>query len=93
LEQKLSSKDSAKHKNKQKINKRKIKTTRTNRLMGSQITLARKQLKLSQRELANQMDKSQSWVRDVEKGRFHPKLEDQNKLHQILQEHVHAENE
>jgi DNA-binding transcriptional regulator YiaG len=92
-EQKLSSKDSSKHRSKQKISKRKIKTTLNNRLMGPQITLARKKLKLSQRELANEIGKSQSWVRDVEKGRFHPKREDQNKLHQILEEGVHAENE
>lgn len=91
-EQKLSAKDQSQHKNKQKINKRKIKTARKDRLMGSQITLARKKLKLSQRQLASQMGKSQSWVRDVEKGRFHPKGEDQNKLHQILQAEVHVEN-
>jgi DNA-binding transcriptional regulator YiaG/Pyruvate/2-oxoacid:ferredoxin oxidoreductase delta subunit len=92
-EQKLSSKDSSKHRNKQKISKRKIKTTRKEQFMGSQITLARKKLKLSQRELAIQIGKSQSWVRDVEKGRFHPKQEDQHKLHQILQSGIHAEVE
>lgn len=44
----------------------------------------REQLKMSQRNLANRIGKSQSWVRDVENGRFSPSTADQAQLHQIL---------
>lgn len=54
-------------------------------IAGSAITAARKRLSLSQRELAQQIGKSQSWIRDVEKGRFHPNPQDQATLVKILQ--------
>jgi DNA-binding transcriptional regulator YiaG len=54
-------------------------------LSGQQIVEARKQLQLSQRALAEQIGKSQSWVRDVERGRFQPTSKDQTTLRQILQ--------
>ncbi|MDX2215661.1 MAG: helix-turn-helix domain-containing protein [Oculatellaceae cyanobacterium bins.114] len=49
-----------------------------------QIASTRKQLGISQRDLAEQMGKSQSWIRDVENERFDPKLEDQLLLKKIL---------
>jgi DNA-binding transcriptional regulator YiaG len=53
-------------------------------LSSEQIIAARKQLCLSQRHLADLMGKSQSWIRDVEKGRFHPSAHDQMLLRKIL---------
>jgi len=46
---------------------------------------ARKRLRLSQRVLAEKIGKSQSWIRDVENGRFQPNLQDQAVLCEILQ--------
>ncbi|OKH39098.1 transcriptional regulator [[Phormidium ambiguum] IAM M-71] len=54
-------------------------------LSGQQIAYARKKLQLSQRALAEQIGKSQSWVRDVERGRFQPTLKDRAILRQILE--------
>ncbi|NJS16740.1 MAG: helix-turn-helix transcriptional regulator, partial [Nostocaceae cyanobacterium CSU_2_110] len=54
---------------------RKIKTAGS--LLGEQIRLARKNLSISQRELAKLMGKSQSWIRDIENGRLKVKIEDQ----------------
>lgn len=45
---------------------------------------ARKKLGLSQRELAQLTGKSQSWIRDVENGRFQAKLADQILLRKAL---------
>lgn len=53
-------------------------------LLGEQITQARQNLNLSQRELAKLAGKSQSWIRDIEKGRLKAKLEDQLKLREVL---------
>jgi DNA-binding transcriptional regulator YiaG len=53
-------------------------------LSGDQITAARKSLQLSQRELAQRTNKSQSWIRDVENGRFRAKAEDQMLLRKVL---------
>ncbi|NES96316.1 MAG: helix-turn-helix domain-containing protein [Desertifilum sp. SIO1I2] len=53
-------------------------------LSGPQIAEARKQLQLSQRALAHQIGKSQSWVRDVERGRFQPASKELALLRQIL---------
>lgn len=53
-------------------------------LSGQQIAEARKQHHLSQRALAHQIGKSQSWVRDVEQGRFQPASKEQALLRQIL---------
>jgi ribosome-binding protein aMBF1 (putative translation factor) len=48
------------------------------------VTEGRKKMNLSQRELAKLMEKSQSWIRDVEKGRLKAKLDDQMLLRQLL---------
>jgi DNA-binding transcriptional regulator YiaG len=45
---------------------------------------ARKKLGLSQRDLAQLTGKSQSWIRDIEKGRFQAKWEDQMLLRNAL---------
>ncbi len=70
---------------------KKHKTTRTQRrtkttggLLGEQILQARKNLNLSQRELAKLAGKSQSWIRDIENGRLKVKLEDQSILRKVL---------
>lgn len=62
--------------------KRKPKTT--NDLLGEQILQARRNLNLSQRELAKLTGKSQSWIRDIENGRLKAKLEDQVLLRKVL---------
>ncbi len=49
-----------------------------------QIVAARKRLKLSQRELAMHVGKSQSWVRDIESGRLQAGFKDQQLLVQVL---------
>ncbi|MDJ0734943.1 MAG: helix-turn-helix domain-containing protein [Nostocaceae cyanobacterium] len=53
-------------------------------LLGEQICQARKNLNISQRELAKLAGKSQSWIRDVENGRLKAKLEDQAVLRKVL---------
>ncbi len=49
------------------------------------IANSRKSLGISQRKLAQLLGKSQSWIRDVEKGRFSVKLGDSLKLMEVLQ--------
>lgn len=72
-------------------NKKQQKTRSKNRhqkvspLSAEQISSARKRLGISQRKLAEQLDKSQSWIRDLENGRFSAKLNDRLKLQKILQ--------
>lgn len=72
----------------EKKQRRNSKTTRkpktTGDLLGEQILQARKNLNLSQRELAKLTGKSQSWIRDVENGRLKAKLEDQLLLRKVL---------
>ncbi|HIK15488.1 MAG TPA: helix-turn-helix domain-containing protein [Leptolyngbyaceae cyanobacterium M33_DOE_097] len=53
-------------------------------LSGQQITAARKNLQLSQRDLANYIGKSQSWVRDIESGRLQVSSKDQQLLLKVL---------
>jgi DNA-binding transcriptional regulator YiaG len=53
-------------------------------LSGQQISNARKTLQLSQRELANQLGKSQSWVRDIENGRLQVNEKDRSLLSELL---------
>lgn len=53
-------------------------------LTGSEISQARQQLGLSQRELAQRTGKSQSWIRDVESERFQLRASDQQILREIL---------
>jgi DNA-binding transcriptional regulator YiaG/Pyruvate/2-oxoacid:ferredoxin oxidoreductase delta subunit len=53
-------------------------------LSSSAIKAARERLQLSQRALANRLGKSQSWIRDVEKGRFEASAADQQRLREML---------
>jgi len=53
-------------------------------LSGQQIIAARKNLQISQRDLANHVGKSQSWVRDIESGRLQVGFKDQQLLLQVL---------
>lgn len=53
-------------------------------LSGEEIIAARKNLRFSQRDLATQMGKSQSWVRDIERGRFQLGLKDEQLLLKVL---------
>ncbi len=70
-------------KKQQRIN-RKTPRRKLVQLTSEQILEARKRRGITQRELANLTGKSQSWVRDLEQGRFSPKPEDQNLLKKIL---------
>lgn len=54
------------------------------RISGEDIRNARQQQKLSQRTLAERLGKSQSWIRDVEKGRFNVNADDLAILRQTL---------
>ncbi len=53
-------------------------------LTGSEISQARQDLGMSQRELARRTGKSQSWIRDVENERFQIRVADQRVLRRIL---------
>ncbi len=64
--------------------KNRTKSKTTAYLLGDQILQARKNLNLSQRELAKLTGKSQSWIRDLENGRLKAKLEDQALLRKVL---------
>lgn len=70
---------------------RKTKTRRKNvtktvsHLSGEQISIARKNLGISQRKLAQRIGKSQSWIRDIENSRFSAKPGDRLKLQKILE--------
>lgn len=57
---------------------------RVEQLSGHDIKLARQQHNLSQRTLADRLGKSQSWIRDIEKGRFNINAEDLALLRQTL---------
>lgn len=79
-EQKSSENDKKTHTNR-------IKRTKKNEqivLSAEQILAARKQRGMSQRDLAKMTGKSQSWIRDLEKGRLSAKLEDQALLRKVL---------
>jgi DNA-binding transcriptional regulator YiaG len=54
-------------------------------LSSEQIVTARQEKGWSQRELAAQTGKSQSWIRDIENGRFQAKSTDQDLLRKILE--------
>lgn len=53
-------------------------------LSGSDVRTARQRENLSQRALADRLGKSQSWIRDVEKGRFGVSADDQALLQKVL---------
>ncbi|EKV00044.1 helix-turn-helix protein [Leptolyngbya sp. PCC 7375] len=59
-------------------------TTQLGSLSGDVIKAARQRQNLTQRALAKHLGKSQSWVRDVEKGRFRISTEDYPRLQQTL---------
>jgi DNA-binding transcriptional regulator YiaG/Pyruvate/2-oxoacid:ferredoxin oxidoreductase delta subunit len=71
-------------KKKQRTTKRKIKLKAQPVLSGEEIMQVRKSLQLSQRDLAKMTGKSQSWIRDIENGRFQAHLEDQVLLRKVL---------
>ncbi|WP_013323700.1 helix-turn-helix domain-containing protein [Gloeothece verrucosa] len=73
-------------KKQQRINKS-PKSKTSHRLSAEQILTARKRQGISQRELAQMIGKSQSWIRDLERGRFCAKPEDQVRLQKILNLH------
>ncbi len=54
-------------------------------ISGEEIASSRKRLGISQRKLAEQIGKSQSWIRDIEKGRFSLKPSDSLKLVEVLE--------
>jgi DNA-binding transcriptional regulator YiaG len=72
-------------KKKQQTSKRKSKSKTQALLSGEQVMTHRKNLRLSQRELAQMTGKSQSWIRDIENGRFQANAEDQVLLRKVLQ--------
>ncbi|BAY88184.1 MULTISPECIES: helix-turn-helix domain-containing protein [unclassified Tolypothrix] len=74
----------AKSKKKQRTTSRKTKLKPQIALSVEYILEARKRLGLSQRDLAKLTGKSQSWIRDIENGRFEAKLEDQMLLQKAL---------
>lgn len=53
-------------------------------LSGQQVSHARKRLQLSQRALAQELGKSQSWVRDIENGRLQVSEKDRVLLSKVL---------
>jgi len=71
-------------KKQQRTNKAPKNPKNTGDLLGETVSQARKNLNISQRELAKLTGKSQSWIRDVENGRLKAKLADQALLRQVL---------
>lgn len=59
-------------------------TLQKSALSSQQIVAARKHLQISQRELANHVGKSQSWVRDIENGRLQVGFKEQQILLKVL---------
>jgi DNA-binding transcriptional regulator YiaG len=71
-------------KKKQQRISRKQQTRKQFTLSSEQILSARQRQGISQRQLAQMAGKSQSWVRDLEQGRFLAKPEDQALLKKVL---------
>lgn len=71
-------------KQKQRTSQRVAKVKSVASLSSEQIVQARKKLRLSQRALAEQLGKSQSWIRDIENGRFQAKSDDLLQLQKVL---------
>lgn len=69
---------------KQRTAKRKTKSKTQPMLSSEEIMKARQNLQLSQRALAKMTGKSQSWIRDIENGRFRANSEDQVLLRKVL---------
>ncbi|MEM7761475.1 MAG: helix-turn-helix domain-containing protein, partial [Cyanobacteria bacterium P01_A01_bin.40] len=70
---------------KQRKTRRQSKTQTVAHLSAERIANARKSLGISQRKLAQQLGKSQSWIRDIENSRFAAKPGDRLKLKKILE--------
>lgn len=71
-------------KKKQRTTKRRTNSKTQSHLTGEEIVRVRKTLQLSQRDLAKMTAKSQSWIRDIENGRFQAHAEDQVLLRKVL---------
>ncbi|PZU99781.1 MAG: transcriptional regulator [Pseudanabaena sp.] len=69
---------------KPKSSGRKVQVASQSLLSGEQIATLRKNLQISQRTLAEKIGKSQSWIRDVENGRFQAKHSEQQLIRQVL---------
>ncbi|BBC27020.1 helix-turn-helix domain-containing protein [Pseudanabaena sp. ABRG5-3] len=69
---------------KQRSSSKKVQTANQSLLSGEQIATLRKNLQISQRTLAEKIGKSQSWIRDVENGRFQAKQSEQQLIRQAL---------
>lgn len=69
---------------KQRRSQRKLKSKQEPQLTGDRVKAARRKKGLSQRQLAHMLEKSQSWVRDIEKGRFEIQQQDVEPLRDIL---------
>jgi DNA-binding transcriptional regulator YiaG len=74
----------AKVKKKRQVANRKTKLKPPATLSAEEVIAARKSLQLSQRDLAQLTGKSQSWVRDIENGRFQAKEDDRLLLRKAL---------
>ena len=72
----------ANKKQRRKHQTNKSKTTKV--LTAEQILAARKLQGISQRNLAEKLGKSQSWIRDLESGRLSPQPEDRLRLRTLL---------
>ncbi|MGK7914255.1 MAG: helix-turn-helix domain-containing protein [Prochloraceae cyanobacterium] len=70
---------------KQRRTRQTHKSKTTKALNAEQILAARKSQGISQRNLAEKMGKSQSWIRDLESGRLSPKPEDRIVLQKLLE--------
>ena len=70
---------------KQRKTRRQTKTQTVSHLDAELIVSARKRMGISQRKLAQQLGKSQSWIRDIENSRFSAKPGDRLKLKKILE--------
>ncbi|MDY7007812.1 MAG: helix-turn-helix domain-containing protein [Cyanobacteriota bacterium] len=71
-------------KQKLRYSSKRKRTKKLTAICGEQIMNARKNQQLSQRQLATMLGKSQSWIRDIESGRFQVKGEDQMLLQNVL---------
>lgn len=69
---------------KQRRHTQKNKSKTQTHLSGGEIAKARKRRGISQRDLAQRMGKSQSWIRDLENGRLSIKQDDEHRLQKIL---------
>ena len=69
---------------KQQITNRRNRSKKVSELTAEQILAARQRQGMSQRALADKLGKSQSWIRDLERGRFSAKPEDRAVLQTVL---------